>query len=261
MKFPRIFYEQDGVAGGTNPLPNDPEPGDPNYFSQLSPDVRANKDVTAFLKDKKTLSDVATSFYDTHKKLSSSIVIPGEGATEDEVSAFRERMGIPKAPNEYEIDTKGIPEGVSKQLEGLFRENALKSGLTKEQAKKQWELISGIVTKGDEAQKTLTESQKKTFNARLATSLEKEFPVKAERDEAANELLTLFNEHAERTGLKDIYESKGLSYDPAFVLAIAKDEKEHASGSPATGKNGTNPPVGTMGNYSKDFLEYAGQKR
>lgn len=257
MKFPRIFYEQDGVAGGTNPLPNDPAPTDAKYLSQLSPELRDNP----IWKDHPTLNDVATSYISTKEKLSKAITIPGEGATEDEVSAFRERMGIPKAPTEYEIDTKGIPESVGKQLETLFRDNALKSGLTKEQAKKQWDLISGIVTKGDEAQKAQVESQKKTFNARLATSLEKEFPVKTERDEAANEMLTLFNEHAERTGLKDIYESKGLSYDPSFVLAIAKDEKEHASGSPATGKNGTNPSVGTMGNYSKDFLEYAGQKR
>lgn len=257
MKPLRIFYEQEGTAGGTNPLPNDPAPQDPKYLSQLSPELRANP----VWKEHETLNDLGQAYLSTRDKLSKAITIPGEGATEEEVSAFRERMGIPKAPDEYEIDTKGIPENVGKQLETLFRDNALKSGLTKEQAKKQWNLISGIVTKGDEAQKAQVESQKKTFNARLATSLEKEFPVKTERDEAANEMLALFNEHAERTGLKDIYESKGLSYDPSFVLAIAKDEKEHASGSPATGKNGTNPSVGTMGNYTKDFLEYAGQKR
>lgn len=251
----RIFYEGEGDQAGAWEAPK--------FFSQVEPTKRDSEDYKKYVGKHKTITEVGDDLIATHKRMENAIEIPGEGATEEQVRAFYDKMGVPKDHKDYELDTKGLPETEGKQLEAMFRENALKSGLTKTQAKKQWDMISGIIKAGTDGQKAQAEAQKQTFPARLASALEKEYPEKNARDEVATESINLYNAFAERTGLAKTLEAKGLHLDPAIVLAIAKDERDKGPGGLVNGKqNKTDPKtIGTMGDYSEDFMRLVNSRK
>lgn len=225
------------------------------YVSQMAPDIRDNP----VWKEHGTITDLGKAYLSLKDQQSKAITLPEENATPEQVRSFYDKLGVPKAPTEYEVSTEGLPEN-AKALEAMFRDNALKAGLTKGQAKKQWDMLSGVIKSGAEGQKTQLEAQKQTFPARLASALEKDHPVKEERDQAATEAQNLFKAFGERTGLAKALEEKGLHLDPAIVLAIAKDEKNRQPGEFNRGGNPPAPQVGEMGNYSADFIAKYGKR-
>lgn len=252
---PKVCYAEDGGQEGASFEA-------PKFSSQIEPTKRDSEDYKKYVYKHKTITELGDDYVAVNKRMEKAVEIPGESATEEQVRAFYDKMGVPKDFKEYELDTKGLPEAEGKQLESMFRENALKSGLTKMQAKKQWTLISGIIKAGSDGQKAQVEAQKQTFPARLAAALEKEYPEKTARDEAATESVNLYNAFAERTGLSKALEAKGLHLDPAIVLAIAKDERDKGPGGLVSGKQKTDPvPMGTMGSYSDDFRNAVAKRK
>jgi hypothetical protein len=244
----RVYYEQDGGVGGEGP----------KYESQMSPELRGNP----IWKEMPTISDMGREVIKLRELSAKSITIPDEKSTPEQHRAFYDRMGVPKAPTEYELSAEGLPDN-AKALESMFRDNALKAGLTKNQAKKQWDMLSGIIKNGSEQQKVQLEQSKQTFDARLHALLEPKYPVEADRKTAAEETVNLFKAHVTRTGLGKQYEKAGLVYDPSFVLAIAADEKSRSPQSMTLGSGTTQPKtLGAMGdNYSDDFLKFAGKAK
>jgi len=225
------------------------------YVAQFAPEIRDNP----AWAEHGTITDLGKAYLSLKDAQSKAITLPTENATPEQVRAFYDKLGVPKAPTEYDVSTDGLPED-AKALEQMFRDNALKAGLTKGQAKKQWELLSGVIKTGTEQHKTQQDALKQTFPARLASALDKDYPVKAERDQAATEAQNLFKAFADRTGLTKALEAGNLHLDPAVVLAIAKDEKTRQPGEFQRGSDGKAPQQGTMGHYSAEFIAKYGKK-
>jgi len=93
----------------------------------------------------------------------------------------------------------------------------------------------------------------------MEAMFEKSHPVKADRDGAMKETISLLTQHINRTGLGKVYKDAGLLYNPDFVVAIAKDEKARSGSSYVTGK-GVLPEEKSMGtfggDYHSDFKKY-----
>jgi hypothetical protein len=89
-----------------------------------------------FVKDHLQIKADAEQFktdHDTLKtKLETAIFKPGEDATPEEISAYRKVMGVPDAPEGYEIPKSEDVEHDEKML-SWFRAEAHKAGLSQEQ--------------------------------------------------------------------------------------------------------------------------------
>lgn len=73
------------------------------------------------------------------QRMDGYVKLPGEDASDDEISAYREKVGIPSEIDGYEFslpDGVSIPEGieVTAERQEAFAEFAHKAGLTKQQA-------------------------------------------------------------------------------------------------------------------------------
>lgn len=66
------------------------------------------------------LGSLAKAYADTKSMVGGMIKIPGKGASEEEVAAFRSKLGVPDAPDKYELN---LPENEDNRL--LFDENTL----------------------------------------------------------------------------------------------------------------------------------------
>lgn len=81
-------------------------------------------------------ADAAKAAFNFRQKLSNAIAIPGKGASEEDISEFHQRMGVPESPDGY---TFTMPEGQQvtdkeKGFHGAMAEVFHKAGVTSEQA-------------------------------------------------------------------------------------------------------------------------------
>jgi hypothetical protein len=71
-----------------------------------------------------------------HSRQPAGVVVPGEGAAPEAVAAYRKAIGVPDAPDGYQLKPEKLPEGVSWHDERgkAFAEFAHKQGMTQAQA-------------------------------------------------------------------------------------------------------------------------------
>ncbi len=110
----------------------------PAWTSQLAGDLQSQDAFKQF----GTLHDFARSYLDLQSKYEqagSGVKVPGEGATDEEMAAFRQAMGIPEGPDGYEFEIQNAPEDVSFDE---FKQLAAEVGLTPQQAQKlvEWDM-------------------------------------------------------------------------------------------------------------------------
>lgn len=100
---------------GNDPAPNDPPPVDP-------PSDPAPEDWRAGIEDKKlrefadrftSPADAAKVAFEFRQKLSNAVSIPGKNASEDDIKAFRQKLGVPDSVDGYNYS---LPEDVSDDL-------------------------------------------------------------------------------------------------------------------------------------------------
>ena len=233
----------------------------PKWLSQLSPDRREK--YAEQLKDRPTLNDLTDSYVAYKGKVDRALIVPNEGSDETEIKEFYTKMGIPDTEDGYEIEVdKSIQD--NDKFAAMFKKNAITAGLTKAQAKKEWEFFNGLLKGGVKEQKSQSDNQRQTFDARLMKSLEATNPEEGARNDAAKETVNLFKRHLSRMGkgVAEIYSQKGLIYDPAFVLAIARDEKSRGSPQFVEGESAAKAQEsGGMGTYHSEFEKmYGGRK-
>lgn len=96
------------------------------WRAALPADLRDVPEISAMQKP----GDLAKAYLEANAKLAKAIVPPGENARDDEVKAFRSKLGVPENPEGYEIDSAGDSE-----FADVFRKAAHKEGLTAKQAK------------------------------------------------------------------------------------------------------------------------------
>lgn len=128
----------EGDAGQAGEEASGGEPGGvekPGWMAGLKADLRENE----VLAGHKTVTDLAKAYLESGPA-EGSVKIPGDDASEDEIEAYREAMGIPGKPEEYELKV-GDDTLIGKdadQVEGL-KKTAAEMGLTQDQAQKLFE--------------------------------------------------------------------------------------------------------------------------
>ena len=123
---------EDPASDPVDPATSEPEPSATSWRDGITdPDLR--KQAERFGSQ----DDVFRSMLDLRKKLSNAIVPPGKDASEDDIAAYRKRVGIPESPDKYDIP---VPEGYEPtEADNEFRSAVSQTfhqlGLTADQAK------------------------------------------------------------------------------------------------------------------------------
>lgn len=173
------------------------------WLAGLPSDLRDKSEFQSMQK----VGDLAKAYLDNQSKLAKAVVPPGDNARDDEVKAFREKLGVPENPDGYEIDSTGDEE-----FADVFRKAAHKEGLTPKQAKSLHEEIMkvsrDIMTKAQNERKAKMEEGQK--------SLKEEWGDKYEaNDIAARRFAALAGAE-----MVDALTENGLIEDPRVIKGL-----------------------------------------
>ena len=86
------------------------------------------------------------------------VVVPGENATDDERKAFYSKIGVPEAPDKYELEDLKV-EQYTAEADKMFRELMLKSNVPKGAAKSVHKAFVEMIQQGVQAQAKQREDQ------------------------------------------------------------------------------------------------------
>lgn len=266
-----IFFEPDtGTPGGETPpaaappAPETPpaqppaEPKGPVYESQFSPEIREK--YRDYYKDHAKLNDLMMDYVKLVDKSKRSIVVPDkEKATPEELKEFYTKMGIAQTAEEFgfQVDEKNDD---MKALAKILGDKAVKAGLTKNQGKEMWSLVSGLVQAGTKASEEKLAAAEKALEPSISEL------HKGDKDKTAA-TLNRFKAFMVRIGDKELIKgmkTTGMLYNPAFVARMAEIEESLGDDTfvkNSTGnQNRTSGKKGIMGSYSSDFEAEAGGK-
>jgi len=119
------------IDAPTDATPTDAT-GAPSWYGDLPEDLTESKsffdqfkDRDAFFKSAKETKAALS------RKLEGYIKAPGEGASDEDMTAYRSALGIPDSPDGYEVQIDGLPEGMDWDLDALtpFKEIAAAEGV------------------------------------------------------------------------------------------------------------------------------------
>ena len=184
---------QDNNPGGASGDNNQTAP--PAWMAQLPVDLKDQKSLTKF----KTIGDLGKSYMELERKSSNSIQMPGENATDDELSRYYGQLGRPETADRYTLQAPNLPEGMSfdKTLETDFKTQAFTSGLNESQAKKIYDWLMG----------KQTESYASLVTARKEALSQAENNLKADWGEKYSENMALMGR-----GLKTFADDQFISF-------------------------------------------------
>jgi len=154
-----------------------------------------------FLEKFKDVESLANSYKELQKNMGSSVRVPTPESSQEEHSAFYQRLGAPETIDGYDIE-EGTEEWAT-----TAREAAHKAHLTKDQ----WKTLT-------KAQKTHLENQRTSWEAELESGLEKsksllgpDYEQTVEKAKTALEMLATKNERlGESLGQVDLRDSNAL---------------------------------------------------
>lgn len=195
----------------------------PAWTSQLSDELKNNADVMKQLGKFTKISELAKSYAELEKTLGDRVKLPGKETSEAEQNSFYEKLGKPKAKEDYSFIKKDTIN---------FAETAFKNNLTKTQAENIFNMLE--------------ESGQSFINAQKAQATK----MFAETDKMLHE--TYGNKYSEKVELmkrgieayggKDLgtaLNSAGVLYHPAVVnMFIALGEQTAEAGSVTKGTQG-----------------------
>ena len=134
------------------------------WLQSLPPEYRADKSLARY----KDLPDFVKGHKELEKQFSSGARIPGPDATDEERSAFYNKLGRPESPDKYEIKfAEGTP--VDDALLGAFRGVAHKLGLSQTQAQALGEWWAGQAGAQAETQGNEIKGDLETWDKELTT--------------------------------------------------------------------------------------------
>jgi|GEM_PF-1988207 len=153
--------------------------------------------------------DAIRAVVDMRKKLSTAIVLPGKDASEDDIAAYRKRIGVPESPDKYDMP---VPEGYEpteedKAFRGAVSQKFHELGINAEQAKGISTWWNEFNAKAAEAEKTANE----TYAKQQQEMLQKKWPG----DEFAK------NTDYGKRGLKAFAEKAGVNVDDLLQIKTA----------------------------------------
>lgn len=130
----------------------------PNWLEKLPEDIRASDS----LKTVQSLGDLAKNYIETKKLVGKKFEMPGEGATPEQIAAFRKVTGAPEKPEGYLGDAKtlrpdSIPESAwdaegEKQFLAVAHKHHLSPAAVKDIIALHGTQISGAIKMSEEQQ-------------------------------------------------------------------------------------------------------------
>ena len=106
----------------------------PGWMAQLRGEHKDNVDFMKQLSKFKTLDDLAKSYSELEKKLGTSVSIPGENSSAEEIKAFYQKLGVPEDASGYDLPQDGQ----------AYKDIAFNNNLTVAQAKNVFSSIAEI---------------------------------------------------------------------------------------------------------------------
>jgi hypothetical protein len=140
----------------------------PAWMAQLG-NVEAEK--AEKLSKFEKIGDLANNYLELEKKLGSSIVKPGDDASDEEREAFYRALGKPESADKYSIE--------GEQAE-MFRKMAYENNLTDAQAKAFFKSLQEVGNNAIAQQKAAFDAQAKDTQAALQKEYGKDYPTKIE---------------------------------------------------------------------------------
>lgn len=125
--------QQGGVDGNQDGGPQQQGGADPDWYGQLSSETgegqtASNLDV-AKAKGWKTLDDVLKGYREAERAVRDGgrVKVPGEGASDEEVAAFRAAIGVPEKPEGYAIPQPKDADGNDIPINSALTERVVAS--------------------------------------------------------------------------------------------------------------------------------------
>lgn len=232
--------QSDGVSEGSTAdgSVGDPQPKKfPGWTEHLPGDLKNPETLERFSKFEK-LGDFAKAYMESEGRLERAIEVPTEGATQEQVQAFREKLGIPKTPAEYNLKEVEVPEIVREPgAEEWFSEVAHKANLTKGQTK----LVYQAMFESAKSALDKHEGQRKEKLESATNELRKEMGEKF--DETVARCRKIVKEVGGQEFASYLDES-GLSNDPRMVKFLSSIQRHLSNDQmPTIGVPGTKAPA------------------
>ena len=143
----------------------------PAWMNQINSELIKDAEKAGKLSKFEKLSDLASAYLEAEGKLGSSIVKPGENASEEERRAFYKALGVPDAADKYSIEGDDAK---------MFREMAFNNNLTDEQAKSLYASLQKVGQNALDAQKAAFAQQAQDTQAALQKEYGKDYNTKIE---------------------------------------------------------------------------------
>lgn len=164
------------TGGDLAPKPAEPAqpvqqaPQKPTWAAQLPKDLQSDEDL---INDPKaaSLGDLWKGYKELKGK-AGQIAVPGEGASAEEISAYRKAIGVPEKAEDYALEAKDLPQGmkVDDKLVADFKAKAFELGIPAKTAQE----LFGFYNAHQVAQfKAVQESQKTTIEGWKTSAKEK----------------------------------------------------------------------------------------
>jgi hypothetical protein len=181
-----------------------------------------------------------------------AIKIPGEGASEEELAAFREKMGVPKTPDEYQLKDPMLYEGmeVNQDFVKWFKDTAHKIGLNSHQVNDLYDGYNAMTRATYEAGIKQTEAKKAATEQSLRGEWKENYDSNLEKTKSVIRALGI-GEGLKAEGLADTLLNSPTMAKAMFSLAgnVLDD-----SGAPVFSSGAGKPQPNTL--YGRPTLDY-----
>ncbi len=239
----------------------------PKYFAQLNKEKADSEGYKNLYKYQK-IEDLADAYIAQGKdveaikeKYRDSIVVPKSDDVEG-IKTFKNALGIPETADGYTL-TSLKDSNLGDETLKMIRETAHGAMLSDKQADAIGVALLKSAQMAGQTLKAQRENAVKTFDTTLTASYS-DIANEADRKSTAERDKASYEHFVNESGLKDYLNDRGLSYDPAFVKAIAQYARKHTGSAPQSNLPTTTPnsAQGTAskgqaptGFYGNDFNE------
>lgn len=216
----------------------------PKYFAQLNKEKADSEDYKSLYKYQK-IEDLADAFIAqgrdveaVKEKYKDSIVVPKSDDAEG-LKSFKSALGIPETADGYTLTSlKNVQ--LDDETRKMIRDTAYGAMLSDKQADAIGVALLKSAQMAGQALKAQRENAVKTFDTTLTASY-KDIANEADRKNTAERDKASYEHFMNESGLKDYLDDRGLSYDPAFVKAIAQYARKHTGSAPQSNLPTTAP--------------------
>ncbi len=181
---------------------------DPGYMAAVKADLRDKYGDE--LRKYENINPIIDDYFTLKAKSAEGIFKPKENATEEEVALYKEKLGIPKDANGYELSEVPKELGDQSKFSEWFKDMALKTNLSGDQAKEVFTQWNELQVSADKATKAAIQETEKSLRAELGSGY----------DEAMANVGTILQSGGQ--DLVDYLNETGVGNDPRFIKAMAK---------------------------------------